>query len=483
MEDQQKIDLFEKLPVPRAVMKLAVPTILSSLVMVLYNLADTYFVGMLNDPIQNAGVALAAPVLLAFNAINNLFGVGSSSMMSRALGRRDYETVYKSSAFGFYSSILCGLLFSLLCTVFAGPLLGLLGADETTYDATMGYMFWTVNLGAMPAILNVVMAYLVRAEGASLHASLGTMSGCLLNIVLDPIFILPWGFDMGAAGAGLATFLSNCVACLYFFVLLYVKRGRTYVSIHPKMYRWKKEIVLGVFGVGVPASIQNLLNVTGMTVLNNFTAAYGANAVAAMGIAQKINQVPMQISMAFSQSYVTVLGIYYKLQTFLYLPANGIVQGMRPLISYNYASRNVSRMKGTLLFTVKIALSFMVVVALGYFFFAGPLTEMFMSNPDVVSYGAAFLRGFCLGLPFLCMDFIAVGVFQATGLGRNALIFAILRKIVLEIPALFVLNWLFPLYGLAYAQFTAEILLAVAAVLVLRRLFRDLERGHAPAGA
>ena len=112
------------------------------------------------------------------------------------------------------------------------------------------------------------------------------------------------------------------------------------------MYRWKKEIVLGVFGVGVPASIQNLLNVTGMTVLNNFTAAYGANAVAAMGIAQKINQVPMQISM-------------------------GVSQGIMPLISYNYASRNVSRMKGTLLFTVKIALSFMVVVALGYFFFAG----------------------------------------------------------------------------------------------------------------
>ena len=210
--------------------------------------------------------------------------------------------------------------------------------------------------------------------------------------------------------------------------------------------------------MGVPASIQNLLNVTGMTVLNNFTAAYGANAVAAMGIAQKINQVPMQISM-------------------------GVSQGIMPLISYNYASRNVSRMKGTLLFTVKIALSFMVAVALGYFFFAGPLTEMFMSNPDVVAYGAAFLRGFCLGLPFLCMDFIAVGVFQATGLGRNALIFAILRKIVLEIPALFVLNWLFPLFGLAYAQFTAEILLAVAAVLVLRRLFRDLERGHAPAGA
>lgn len=161
----------------------------------------------------------------------------------------------------------------------------------------------------------------------------------------------------------------------------------------------------------------------------------------------------------------------------------GVSQGIMPLISYNYASRNVSRMKGTLLFTVKIALSFMVVVALGYFFFAGPLTEMFMSNPTSSPTARRSCAGSAWACPSCAWDFIAVGVFQATGLGRNALIFAILRKIVLEIPALFVLNWLFPLYGLAYAQFTAEILLAVAAVLVLRRLFRDLERGHAPAGA
>lgn len=222
MEDQKKIELFERMPVPNAVMKLAVPTILSSLVMVLYNLADTYFVGMLNNPIENAAVALAAPVLLAFNAVNNLFGVGSSSMMSRALGRRDYETVYKSSAFGFYCSIICGIIFSLLCTIFAQPLLSLLGADAETAASTAAYMKWTVTFGAAPAILNVVMAYLVRAEGASLHASLGTMSGCLLNIVLDPIFILPWGLNMGAEGAGLATFLSNCVACIYFLSLIHI---------------------------------------------------------------------------------------------------------------------------------------------------------------------------------------------------------------------------------------------------------------------
>ncbi len=456
MEDLKKTELFERVPVPDAVMRLAVPTILSSLVMVLYNLADTYFVGMLDNPVENAAVALAAPVLLAFNAVNNLFGVGSSSMMSRALGRRDYDTVYRSSAFGFYCCIICSVLFSAICTIGKTPLLGLLGADAQTAASTAGYLKWTVTFGATPAILNVVMAYLVRAEGASLHASVGTMSGCLLNIILDPLFILPWGFGMGAAGAGLATFLSNCAACLYFFILLYRKRGNTYVCIRLSMFRFRKEIVRGVFGVGIPASIQNLLNVTGMTVLNNFTSAYGADAVAAMGITQKINMVPMQISM-------------------------GLSQGIMPLISYSYASKNVKRMKETLLFVVKIAMGFIVTVSVGYFLFAGNLIRLFMENEAIVMYGTKFLRGFCLGLPFLCMDFIAVGVFQASGLGKHALVFAILRKIVLEIPALFLLNAIFPLYGLAYAQFAAELILAVSAVAVLVRLFRRLE-GEKEAG-
>ena len=447
---QDRTLLFEETPIPKAVATLAVPTILSSLVMVLYNLADTYFVGMLNDPIQNAAVTLAAPVMLAFNAVNNLFGVGSSSMMSRALGRRDYDTVAKSSTFGFWCAILSGLAFSLLCTLFKSPLLSLLGADATTRAATDAYMFWTVTCGAAPAILNVVMAYMVRSEGAAMHASIGTMSGCFLNIVLDPIFIMPWGLNMGAAGAGLATFLSNCFACLYFMVLLFIKRGRTYVCIDPRKLSFDSSIVGGVCLVGIPAAIQNLLNVTGMTILNNFTSSYGANAVAAMGIAQKINQVPFYV-------------------------ANGLSQGIMPLISYNYASDNIKRMKHTVTFASRISVTGLVLVSIAYSIFAGDLITLFMNNPEIVEMGSRFLRGFCLALPFLCVDFLAVGVFQASGLGRNALVFAILRKIVLEIPALFILNHFFPLYGLSYAQFTAELVLAVAAVIILVKLFRKLE--------
>lgn len=452
--DNSKTELFESMPIPKAVVTLSVPSVISSLVMVIYSLADTFFVGMMNDPVQNAAVTLAAPLLLAFNAVNNLFGIGSSSMMSRALGRKDYDTVYRSSAFGFYASLICSLLFSLLYGVLQSPILVMLGANAETIQATADYLFWTVLLGSAPSILNVVLAYLVRAEGSSLHASIGTMCGCLLNIVLDPIFILPWGLNLGAAGAGCATCLSTTVAGLYFFVLLFVKRGKTYVCIKPSMFRPSKQIVKGVCGVGIPASIQNLLNVTGMTILNNFTSAYGSDPVAAMGIAQRVNIVPFQIAMGFSQ-------------------------GIMPLISYNYTSGNIKRMKKTFMFTAKISLGFILAVMLTFVFAAEPIISMFMKNESIVAYGAAFQRGFCFALPFLCIDFLALGVFQSCGMGMKSFIFAVVRKIVLEIPALFVLNWLFPLYGLAYAQFVAELILGTIAVVVLVRMFRRLEREHA----
>lgn len=450
MQDNDKIELFERTSIPKAVAKLSIPMILSSLVMVLYNMADTYFVGMLNDPIENAAVSLAAPVLLAFNAVNNLFGVGTSSMMSRALGRKDYDIVSKSSAFGFYCSLFCGLMFGILCFLFHNPLLTLIGADETTRATTQGYLFWTVYLGAAPAILNVVMAYLVRSEGAALHASIGTMSGCILNMILDPIFILPWGLNMGAAGAGFATFLSNCTACLYFFVLLYIKRKNTFVCIDPRKFCIQKEIVLEICGVGIPAAIQNLLNVTGMTILNNFTSAYGADAVAAMGITYKIYMVPMQVAMGFSQ-------------------------GIMPLVSYNFASGNRRRMKASILFALKLIVPALAAITVIYYIGAGSLISLFMKNASIIAYGTRFLRGFCLGLTFLALDFLAVGIFQALGFGKYALFFALMRKLILEIPALLILNALFPLYGLAYAQFTAEFILGICAVLMLRHIFKTYQ--------
>ena len=451
MKDTSKTELFETMPIPKAVMQMSVPTVVSALVMVIYNLADTFFVGFLNDPVQNAAVTLAAPLLLAFNAVNNLFGVGSSSMMSRALGVKDYETARKSSATGFYCALVCALLYSVLFTAFKNPALTILGADDETRKATVDYLMWTVGFGAVPSILNVVMAYMVRSEGASLHASIGTMSGCILNIILDPIFIMPWGLGMGAAGAGLATFISNCVAFSYFIILTIVKRNSTYVCIKPNMVSKRKHVIFGIAAVGIPAAIQNLLNVTGMTILNNFAAGFGSDAVAAMGIAQKVNMIPLQIAL-------------------------GISQGIMPLIGYNYTAKNYARMKGFLTFTTKIVLGLMSAVTVVYFIFSKQVTGFFIDTQSVVDYSSDFLKGMCICLPFICMDFMAVGVFQSCGMGKKALVFAVLRKIVFEIPILFILNSIFPLYGLAWAQTLTEIILATIAIVVLVRMFRGFEK-------
>lgn len=339
-------------------------------------------------------------------------------------------------------------VFSLAFAAFHTQMLEILGTTPDTSAATWQYLFWTTVCGAVPAILNVVLANLVRAEGSALHAGIGTMSGCVLNIILDPFFILPLGLGMGAAGAGLATFISNCAACIYFFILLWVRRRDTMVCVNPKAFSFDKKIPGQICAVGVPAAIQNLLNVTGMTVLNNFTAAYGSAAVAAMGITQKINMIPMYITM-------------------------GISQGIMPLVGYNYSSGNRERMKKAVTFTVKISIAFILVMSTVYFTCSYGLIGLFMKDSEVIAYGGRFLRGMCIGLVFLSIDFLAVGVFQACGMGKSSLIFAILRKVVLEIPALFILNRLYPLYGLAYAQTCAEFVLAIAAVILLRRIFKE----------
>ena len=342
MEDAQKTELFERTPIPKAVMKLAVPTVLSSLVMVLYNLADTYFVGMLNNAVQNAAVTLAAPLLLAFNAVNNLFGVGSSSMMSRSLGKKDYETVYRSSAFGFYCAVFAGLLFSIVYTLLQNPLLRLLGATEETMGATVGYARWTVTFGAVPAILNVVMAYLVRAEGASMHASIGTMSGCFLNILLDPVFILPWGLNMGAEGRGWPPFFPTAWrACTFCAALrqagqdlcvcqtLHVQAGQTHCP--GRLCRGGSRL--------------------------------GAEPFERDGH-ERAEQLYLWLWVQRRGGHGHCPEDQLRHRADRPGPLSG---GLCPLISYNYASGNIRRMKKTFLFAARIALVFLVLMEVAYF--------------------------------------------------------------------------------------------------------------------
>lgn len=438
-------DIFVRAPVPRAALKLMAPTVAGSLVSILYSLADTFFVGRLNDAAQTGAVSLAAPALLAFNAANNLFGVGASSLMSRALGRGDSDGAKKSAAFGFYGALALAAIMSLLCFRAPAALAKILGASGETLGPTVAYMRYAVAFGAIPSILNVVLSYLVRAEGGALHASVGTMSGCVLNIALDPLFISPGGLALGAAGAGLATFLSNCAACAYYFVLLFSRRGKTFVSLDPRRLSHPWRTAAAVMAVGIPVAVQNLLNVTGMALLDNIVSLYGAKAVAAMGIAQRIHTVPVQLAL-------------------------GASQGVMPLVGYSYSSANSARFDETVRFTRSILLPAMTALALALFLFSRPLAGLFIGNDEVARMGGMFLRELSLSLPFLFLDFLAVGVFSSAGLGLRCLMFAVLRKIILEIPAIFILNFSLGAKGVALSAFFAETVLALCGSVMLKKM-------------
>ena len=449
--NQKKIsreELFEKAPVWTAIFSLTIPMIISSLVAMIYNLSDTFFVGVLNDSVQNAAITLTAPAMTLFYGITNLFGIGASSLMSRSMGQKDMETVKRASATGLYLGLIGAMLLSAITILFNTPTLRVLGTDDITYHATRDYLFWTVCLGSVPGIMSIMFSYLLRAEGRSLQASIGQMSGCILNIILDPFFILPFGLNLGAAGAGLATFIANCVACTYFLILILKEGDKTYVCLDPHYITLKRKVLSNIFIVGIPGVFQNILNVLSMTILNNIVAEYGADVVASVGIANKINQLPIQIVFGFTQ-------------------------GVMPLIGYNFAAKNFRRMKESIRKTYMVTLSALFCILILFNVAGQPIIRIFMDNDEIVRTGAWFLSGFGISLPFMCVDFMVVGISQAFGMGKPALMFSFLRKLFLEIPFILLLNTLAGVMGIAYAQCATEIIMAMAAFIVQWRSLKN----------
>ena len=446
----EKEELFERMPVTKAIFKLTIPVIISSIISIVYNLSDTYFVGMINDPVQNAAVTLVGPAMVLFFAVTNLFGIGASSLMSRKLGEKNYDDVKKASATGLYLGLFCAIFITTVTLLFNPFVLKILGSSEITYEVTKDYLFWTVGLGAVPGIMNLLFSFIIRAEGRAIQASVGAMSGCILNIILDPFFILPFGLNMGAAGAGLATFISNTFACVYFLVLLLIIRKNTLVSLNPKHFTLRPDIIKNIFVVGIPGVFQNLLNVTGMTILNNLASGYGTDLVASMGIVGKMNQIPIQVIFGFSQ-------------------------GIMPLIGYNYASKNIERVKETISKEFKIILGLIILIIVTFICCGKPIVRMFMDNDNIVTIGARFLIGTAISLPFMSFDFVTVGISQSFGIGKVALVFSFLRKAFLEIPFIFLFSHLFGMYGLAFPASGAEIIMSIIAFVVLVKLLNNLK--------
>ena len=442
-------ELFENMPVSRAMAKLIVPTVLSQLVTVAYNMADTFFIGQTGDPNQVAATNLCLPLFIFLGAISNIFGIGGSSLIARCLGMDDRDRARSTGAFCIWTALMSALCYGLLLYLVREPLLNLLGADESTMAFCRDYLFWTVTIGSVPTVASSLFALLVRSEGLSRQAGFGVALGALLNILLDPIFIFT--FDLKVAGAAIATMLSNTVAAMYFIVLVLRRGKETVISLHPRWYSWGRGIPAEVILVGLPSSIMSFMATLSNTVLNKLMAGYCNEAVAGIGIAKKIDLV-------------------------LFFASNGIAQGVLPLISYTYSAKNYPRMletvKKTFILSVGAALCFSLLL----FTCAGPLVRLFIDNDLTVEYGRYFQRIIALTGPCISVVLLTTTMFQAVGMKKRPLVLSFMRKGGFDIPFMLLYNSVFGLYGIVWATTTAEILAMVCALIMLIPFIKRFDR-------
>lgn len=440
--------VFEELPAFRAVLALALPTVISQVIHTVYNLADSFWVGQLNDPGQLAALALAFPAQMGLTALSNLFGIGGGTVISRQLGAGRPRQARIAAAFALWGSLLTMALLSLLMVVFRSGFLRLLGVTPELFAHVSTYLNWAVILGGLPAVANMVLAHLIRSEGYSRQASLGLSLGGLINMVLDPFFVLPWGLGLALKGAALATLISNVLTTCYFLLLLWLRRKSTVLRLHPRclpeLAGEGRGLARSVLLTGLPTSFQLLLNTVSNVVLNNLIIGYGEAAAAAIGLAKKIDSLPMGM-------------------------LTGIPQGSVPLIAYNYGADNRRRMdqgmRAAFLLSLSVSAAFTLILEL----WSPGIVRLFIGDPLTVRYGAGFIRLHCLAMVFMSVTFVAMGVFQAAGENRRAFCLALIRKGIIDLPLMFLMDSLLPMYGVIACQpMTDLISAAVAAVLFVR---------------
>ncbi|WP_300758752.1 MATE family efflux transporter [uncultured Brachyspira sp.] len=442
----KKIELFENYPVHKALMTLALPTILGMLVNVFYNMVDTFFVGKTGDPNQVASVSLCMPIYLLLMAFGNIFGIGGGSYISRKLGSKDYESVKKISSFAFYASIIVGFISMAVYLIFMKDILKISGASPNTYQFSKDYLV-IVALGAPFVVNQMAMGQIVRSEGSSKEAVIGMMIGTVVNIVLDPIMILY--MNMGVAGAALATIIGN--ACSTAYYIYHILRKKSFLSIHFKDFSMPKDILINVFSIGIPVSINNILMSASNVLINNLAAGYGDNALAGLGVAQRIF-------------------------TLVILVLIGLSQGLQPFIGYNFAAKNYKRMSDS------IKMSCVVSVVIGSILLGLSLifgrwsVGVFINNEEVIDYGVKFLVASYTVAPIIGFQFVFMSTFQALGKSIPSLILSLSRQGIAFVPAILIGTKLFGINGIIWSQPIADIVSVALATVMYIYIYKKIKR-------
>ncbi|MBQ2803348.1 MAG: MATE family efflux transporter [Lachnospiraceae bacterium] len=425
----QNKDVFQGLSVPRAIAKFAIPTILSQLVTLLYNLADTYFVGHTNDPSQVAALTLSFPIFMTLTMVGNLFGIGANSFISRSLGQGERKNASKASTFAFYGAFAGVLVIILILNMFMTPILHTIGAlTPETFAATKAYLTWTVLYGGIPTVAALMSGHLIRSEGNTKQASIGMALGGILNIILDYVFVSVLG--MGAEGAAIATCISNIIAFLYLLQVI-LRTKETVIVLNPAKFCLDMRIAKQVILVGIPAAAIIVLGSSVNIVLTHFMSSYGDISIAAFGIVQKIGSIAIQITV-------------------------GLTQGIMPLLGYCYGAKDINRLQEinrcSFLILGCYALLCIIIVET----FARPLIMLFMSDTATVEKGIEFLRIWFLCAPGMCFTNLFSSIFQAMGKWLQSLALSVIRQAVFLFPLLVIMNHLVGEKGLVCAQPIAD---------------------------
>lgn len=437
------IEIFQNAPVPKAVISNIVPSIISMIMVLLYNLADTFFIGQTKNAYMVAAVSIATPVFLIFMAVGMLFGIGGTSLISRMLGEGREDKAKKTSSFCFWTGLTIGVIAMILIWIFVEPLCRLVGASDDTIEYAAQYLN-IVALGIPFLIISNAFSNIIRSEGRAKTAMSGMIIGNLMNIVLDPVMIL--GFGWNVAGAAVATVIGNVFSAVFY--ITHLVSSRSMLSIKLKDYKASERIATGVMAIGIPASLNSILMSVSNILINKVMAGYGDMAVAGLGVAMKVNMIVVMLLI-------------------------GLGTGIQPLLGFCFGARNKKRYMAVLKFSLCLAFGLSLVMTVICYCFAGPLVTAFLDNADAFAYGMQFSRIYILSGPVIGILFVMINAIQSTGAAVPSLILSISRQGLLYMPILFLLTRIFDSARLvALAQPVTDYLAAALAVILFIVTYR-----------
>ena len=443
-----KIEIFERMSVPKALAVMAVPTVISQIIALIYNMADTWFIGMTDNPYMVAATSLVGTVYLLTAGVANLFGVGGGNLVVRLMGKKDPEEARKVASLSFMMAAGSALLFSFLCLVFMDPLLRLLGASDMTIGYARQYLFCVVILGGLPTILSSTMSAMLRNVGNSREAGFGVGLGGVLNIILDPIFmfvLLPDGWEV--LGAALATMLSNVITFIYFICIYRRVSAEGLLAIPRRIEKIRPESFGSIFSVGIPAAMGLVLYDLTNMVINRLSSAHGDLELSAIGIVLKVERLPQNVCI-------------------------GICLGMMPLVAYNYAANNKERMMAVFRAARVAGCAVCLASLVLYRGFADGIIRLFISEPSTVAFGTEYLRIRSFAAIFMFLSFHVVHFMQAVNRGKTSLGLAAIRQLCLNIPILILLDHLFGMTGVVWTQTVADTINVAVSYLIFTRMVK-----------